>query len=104
MRSLAPAARPAGWADLSGVATFIEDWANQNLGVVFVRVEPFEYASPEMEDNVTNLDYEVDEVVIEVNNLEDAEQMGRDGGNDFYRQPQVETGLEVQRTDCKADY
>ena len=50
---------------------------------MFLRVEPFEFASlKKLEDYVPQLDYEVDGIVIEVNNLQDAEQLGREGGND----------------------
>lgn len=58
-------------------------WSNKHLGVEFVRVEPFDFASlQKMEAMVADLDYEVDGVVIEVNNLDDAEQMGREGDRD----------------------
>jgi ABC-2 type transport system permease protein len=43
VRSLAPAARPAGWADLSGVATFIEDAASvADIELRKVRHDPTE--------------------------------------------------------------
>lgn len=56
-------------------------YSNQVLKVKFVRVEPFKYDKlAELEQVVKTLDYETDGVVIEVNVLEDAEQMGRHGG------------------------
>jgi DNA ligase (NAD+) len=56
-------------------------WCNKTLKVQFVRVEPFEYTKlEELEQLVKKLDYETDGIVIEVNVLEDAEQMGRHGG------------------------
>lgn len=55
-------------------------WVNQNLGIKFVQHRPFKFEDLKiMEDNVTNLDYEVDGVVISVDNLEDQEQLGRHG-------------------------
>jgi len=55
-------------------------WANKELGVTFVQVRPFNFFDlQKMEDNVPNLDYEVDGVVISVNNFENQEQLGRHG-------------------------
>jgi DNA ligase (NAD+) len=55
-------------------------WVNQNLGITFVRTEPFNfYQLKKMEENVPNLDYEVDGIVVGVDNLEDQEQLGRHG-------------------------
>jgi DNA ligase (NAD+) len=55
-------------------------WCNKTLKVPFVQVRPFNYDDLKMmENNVPNLPYEVDGVVIGVNNLEDAEQLGRHG-------------------------
>ena len=55
-------------------------WCNQTLKVPFVQVRPFNYDDLKMmEDNVPSLPYEVDGVVIAVNNLEDSEQLGRHG-------------------------
>jgi len=55
-------------------------WCNKQLGITFVQVRPFQFSDlAMMEDNVRNLDYEVDGVVISVNNLEDQEQLGRHG-------------------------
>jgi len=55
-------------------------WCNQTLKIPFVRVEPFVYSSlAKMESMVSTLDYEVDGIVLEVNDLEDQEQMGRHG-------------------------
>jgi len=55
-------------------------FCNKELGVTFVRVETFNfYQLQTLEENVKDLDYEVDGVVIGVNNLEDQEQLGRHG-------------------------
>ena len=55
-------------------------WCNKELKVPFVQVRPFKFDDLQMlEDNVPQLDYEVDGVVVSVNNLEDQEQMGRHG-------------------------
>jgi len=55
-------------------------WANKELGIQFVQIRPFNFYDLQvLEDNVPNLDYEVDGIVIGVNNLEDQEQLGRHG-------------------------
>jgi DNA ligase (NAD+) len=55
-------------------------FANQKLGIRFVQVRPFNFEDLQMmEDNVPDLDYEVDGVVISVNNFEDQEDLGRHG-------------------------
>jgi DNA ligase (NAD+) len=55
-------------------------YANRKLGIRFVQVQPFNfYDLKKMEDNVQELDYEVDGVVISVNNFKDQEQLGRHG-------------------------
>lgn len=55
-------------------------FCNKELGIPFVQIKEFNfYDLAEMEANVANLDYEVDGVVIGVNNLEDQEQLGRSG-------------------------
>jgi DNA ligase (NAD+) len=57
-------------------------WCYNELGIPFVRLSPFKYTKlAELEKNVDKLDYEVDGVVLSVNNLEDAEQLGRYGGS-----------------------
>ena len=57
-------------------------WVNKILGVNFVQKRPFDGSSlPLMEINAPKLAYEVDGVVVEVNNLEDCEQYGRHGDN-----------------------
>jgi DNA ligase (NAD+) len=65
-------------------------WANQKLGVVYVRTTPFGYTDDrkdrewtlkDFEDNVSTLDYEVDGVVVSVRNIDDREQMGNHGGS-----------------------
>lgn len=55
-------------------------WCAKELGVPFVETKPFLFQDLEkMESNVPNLDFEVDGVIIGVNNLEDQEQLGRHG-------------------------
>jgi DNA ligase (NAD+) len=57
-------------------------WANQTLGVPFVRTEKWTPTClAEMEAKVAELDYEVDGVVISFNSLEMQEQLGTYGGN-----------------------
>ena len=59
-------------------------WANQKLGEVrFVRVSRFKAASElqEMEDLVSELEYEVDGVVLSVSNLDKQEQCGTHGNS-----------------------
>jgi DNA ligase (NAD+) len=57
-------------------------FCNKVLKQPFVRVEPLDFDKlAELEQLVKDLDYETDGIVIEVNNLEDAEQMGRHGGS-----------------------
>ena len=57
-------------------------WCNKILGVPFVRVEEFNYDDLQaMENKVDELDYEVDGIVISVNDLEDAEQLGTYGSS-----------------------
>lgn len=55
-------------------------WCNKQLGIPFVRVEPFKIDDlAKLESMVPDLDYEVDGIVLSINNLEDQEQMGREG-------------------------
>jgi len=55
-------------------------WCNQILGVPFVQARPFKYSDLAfVESTLDALDYEIDGVVISVNNLEDSEQHGRHG-------------------------
>lgn len=55
-------------------------WCRDKLGVPFTEVKPFEFADlATMEAGVPELDFEVDGVVIGVNNLEDQDQRGRHG-------------------------
>lgn len=55
-------------------------WCNKELGVPFIQVREYNfYDLAIMEKNVPDLDYEVDGVVIGVNDLEDQEQLGRSG-------------------------
>ncbi len=56
-------------------------YANATLRVPFVQVRPFRYQDLKvLEDLQAQLDYEVDGIVLSVNNLEDGEQMGNTGG------------------------
>lgn len=55
-------------------------WANLYLGIKFIQHRPYSFEDLQiMEDNLKNLDYEVDGVVLSVNTLEDQEQLGRTG-------------------------
>jgi len=55
-------------------------WANKKLGITFVQTQPFDFDDlQKMEDNVPNLDYEVDGVVVGINNLKHQESWGRHG-------------------------
>ena len=61
-------------------------WFNREFksGAVMVRVEPFKFDHlAAMEEKAPELDYEVDGIVIEVNDLEKGEQLGRRGGSDI---------------------
>ena len=56
------------------------EWCRNDLGVPYCETKLFEFTElAEMESNVPNLDFEVDGVIIGVNNLEDQEQLGRHG-------------------------
>ena len=55
-------------------------WCQEKLGIPYVTTEPFKFEDLQaMEDEVSELDFEVDGVVVGVNNLEDQEQLGRHG-------------------------
>ena len=55
-------------------------FCNDKLGVPYVETKPFKFEDlQKYEDNISKLDYEVDGVIIGVNNLEDHEQLGRRG-------------------------
>ncbi len=57
-------------------------WCNKTLKTPYVQTRPFRYEDLKvLEDNVPNLDYEVDGVVISVRNVEDREQMGHHGSS-----------------------
>lgn len=57
-------------------------YSNAVLRIPFVQVRKFRWADLKMlEELSTKMDYEVDGVVISVDNLEDAEQMGTHGGS-----------------------
>jgi DNA ligase (NAD+) len=58
-------------------------WCEKELGIPYVKTDYFQFDDlAKMEANVPNLDFEVDGVVIGVNNLEDQEQLGRHGDRD----------------------
>lgn len=55
-------------------------WCNKVLGIPFVQAREFNFNDlDKMEENVKNLDYNVDGVIVGVNDLEDQEQLGRHG-------------------------
>ena len=55
-------------------------WANKELGISYVRTEPFNfYTLADLEINKPYVDFQIDGVVISVNNLEDQDNMGRHG-------------------------
>lgn len=55
-------------------------WCNKELKVPFVRVEPYDFDTlQEMESTAADLDYEVDGIIVEVDDLEAQEQLGRSG-------------------------
>jgi len=58
------------------------EWCRNELGIPFVLLKPFHYDNlAEMENGVTSLDFEVDGIVISVNNIEDGEQLGTHGSS-----------------------
>lgn len=57
-------------------------YSNQKLRIPYVQIRPFRSSDLKtLEDLCSSLDYEVDGVVISVDNLEDAEQMGTHGNS-----------------------
>ena len=55
-------------------------FCNDVLGVPYVEAKPFRFEDlQKMEDGIPKLDFEVDGVIVGVNNLEDHEQLGRHG-------------------------
>lgn len=55
-------------------------WCNKNLGIQFLQLRPFNfYDLNKMEESIDSLDYEVDGVIVGVNDLESQEQLGRHG-------------------------
>lgn len=55
-------------------------WCEKELRIPYVAAEPFKFERLQvMEDGLKDLDFEVDGVIIGVNNLEDQERMGRHG-------------------------
>ncbi len=56
------------------------EYCNDELGVPYVKPKPFKFEDlQKMEDGIPKLDFEVDGVIVGVNNLEDQEQLGRHG-------------------------
>ncbi len=56
------------------------EWCEKKLGVPHIKTEAFRFADlAKMEEDIPNLDFEVDGVIIGVNNVEDQEQLGRHG-------------------------
>jgi len=57
-------------------------YSNAKLRIPYVQIRPFRHKDLQtLEDLALQLDYEVDGIVISVNNLEDSEQMGTHGGS-----------------------
>ena len=55
-------------------------FCNDNLGVPYIETKPFKFEDlQKYEDRISKLDFEVDGVIVGVNNLEDHEQLGRRG-------------------------
>ena len=55
-------------------------FCSKDLGIPYVEAKPFKFEDlQKMEDGIPKLDFEVDGVIIGVNNLEDQEQLGRHG-------------------------
>ena len=55
-------------------------WCSEELGVPYCETSFFDFGDlATMEENVPDLDFEVDGVIVGVNNLEDQEQLGRHG-------------------------
>ena len=56
------------------------NWVQKKLGIPYVETKSFDFAElAKMEAGISKLDFEVDGVIIGVNNLEDQEQLGRHG-------------------------
>ena len=55
-------------------------FCDEKLGVPYVETKPFKFEDlQKYEDSISKLDFEVDGVIVGVNNLEDHEQLGRRG-------------------------
>ena len=55
-------------------------YCSEELGVPYIETKPFRFEDLQTyEDEIPNLDFEVDGVIVGVNNLEDHEQLGRRG-------------------------
>jgi DNA ligase (NAD+) len=55
-------------------------FCSKDLGIPYVEAKPFKFEDlQKMEDGIPKLDFEVDGVIIGVNNLEDQDQLGRHG-------------------------
>lgn len=76
-----------GWVEAGGRVPFKTEierakYSNAVLRVPFVQVRPYRPQDLKtLEELADSLDYEVDGLVLSVNNLEDSEQMGNVGGN-----------------------
>ena len=56
------------------------NFCNDELGVPYIETKPFRFEDlQQYEDDILGLDFEVDGVIVGVNNLEDHEQLGRRG-------------------------
>ena len=56
------------------------EYCNKKLGIPYIEPKMFKFADlAKMENNISKLDFEVDGVIIGVNNLEDQTQLGRHG-------------------------
>lgn len=58
------------------------NWCNKELGVPFVQARPYKRESlDKMESTVNGVDYEVDGVIVSVNNISDQKALGHRGGS-----------------------
>ncbi len=78
-------------------------WIGQKLGIPTIRVEPHVYGDlKKMEAQAPDLDYEVDGVVLSVNDLEGQQQMGTHGGSpDADPRGKLAWKFEEEHADCK---
>lgn len=78
-------------------------WIGKTLGIPTIRVEPHVYDDlKKMEAQAPSLDYEVDGVVLSVNDLEGQQQMGTHGGSpDADPRGKLAWKFEEEHADCK---